>query len=81
MSRVPIEIVPGIPGFMTEYPLWFPGHSKIECRIIAYRGHASAEQQLGRSTDWHRDCFVSEDVPQRCAEILFPGISDKYCPS
>ena len=50
-----------------------PAPRKSKCRITACRGHASTEQQLGRSTDWHRDCFVSEDAPKRCAEVLFSG--------
>jgi hypothetical protein len=28
---------------------------------------------LGRSTDWHRDCFISEDAPKRCAEVFVFG--------
>jgi hypothetical protein len=46
---------------------------KSNCRITACRGHASTEQQLGRSSDRHRDCFISEDGPKRCAEVLFSG--------
>jgi len=58
-----------------------PSPSKMNCRITACRGHVSTEQQLGDSTDWLRDCFVSEDSPQAlCRDFCFRGISDKYCP-
>jgi hypothetical protein len=30
----------------------------------------ATEQQLGRSTDWHRDSFVSEDAPKEVRRDL-----------
>jgi hypothetical protein len=54
-------------------PILVPGRSNIKCGLPPAVG-TPTEQRLGRSTDWHRNCFVSEDDPQKlCAEFLFSG--------
>jgi hypothetical protein len=58
---------------MTEYPFWFPAPRKNRNADYRLPWHASTEQQLGRSTDWHRDCFVSGDSPQAAQRFLFSG--------
>ena len=52
-------------------PILVPRPSKIErpdCRLPRAR---ATEQQLGGSTDWHRDSFVSEDAPKEVRRDLF----------
>ena len=55
---------------MIEYPFWFPGPSKIELPDYCLVGTRPLSSSLA---DWHRDCFVSEDAPKRCAEVFVFG--------